>query len=659
MTVPARGKTRSSSEGSFLKGLRQLLLYLLPAVALGFFVLSLVREDVPFWTHMFRITLAGVVGFYTNWIAIKMLFYPKEPLPLSGWQGLVPKNRGRLAREVGDVVQQQLLSPEIITDHVMKDDNLEKAGRWVTGALVRWLDSRENRKRVEQWVGNGIRKLGSDSLDPTLDRLLEHLYGLLDDRERLLGLLDSLRGGLQWLVENRSVQEAVERFVSRLVDDSLDDEGVASKLISRLVSELETRLADREWQETATDYIVTRVRETGQAQMEPVFDFLLARLERAMADRAMMSRFTNTLSRALSSAASDDKVVDFVTDQLLDLMRQNSESLGEMINEAIKDNANLLQRFLKSIFLPQALIIRKIDSLSSDPSIREKIRTFLLQKADIAKTLQSSKTRAKLLGLVSRNRGRILGWCSTRGKELLMNGLSRLLASDDLWELIRERLGASSPVIVRYARSLVPRALRYMREALGRTADEKLLRDWLKEQQHSLADRLASPATAESIASFIEAHSDQLDGLIEGRLRPFLLDHSARILSSDGFWDWIEEHVGLWIPKLTEWLETALSSNAFIDSARDVLPRLASGLDIDRIVEDRVSAYEPDELERLVDRVSGENLAGIEVFGGILGMAVGTLTVVSECWYYSAVVIGLVAIWSGAEIITKSARKAR
>ena len=57
--------------------------------------------------------ISALIGYLTNIIAIRLLFYPREPvrLPLLGWQiqGLLPKRREDLARDVGKVIEQELL----------------------------------------------------------------------------------------------------------------------------------------------------------------------------------------------------------------------------------------------------------------------------------------------------------------------------------------------------------------------------------------------------------------------------------------------------------------------------------------------------------------------------------------------------------------------
>lgn len=61
--------------------------------------------------------VTGFVGYFTNFLAIKMLFRPHQKRFYSlGWQGVIPRNRNKLAKEIGTLVGQNLISEkEIIT----------------------------------------------------------------------------------------------------------------------------------------------------------------------------------------------------------------------------------------------------------------------------------------------------------------------------------------------------------------------------------------------------------------------------------------------------------------------------------------------------------------------------------------------------------------
>lgn len=71
------------------------------------------------WFYIVLTPLVGaLIGYFTNWLAVKLLFHPHTPytVPLIGYtiQGLLPKRRYELARQIGEVVEKELLSMEDI-----------------------------------------------------------------------------------------------------------------------------------------------------------------------------------------------------------------------------------------------------------------------------------------------------------------------------------------------------------------------------------------------------------------------------------------------------------------------------------------------------------------------------------------------------------------
>ncbi|MEF9895241.1 MAG: DUF445 family protein [Clostridia bacterium] len=86
--------------------------------------------------------LGALIGYITNDLAIKMLFKPYKRLYVGKWAvpftpGLIPKEKARLARSVGEVVGGSLLSEEAIAQALLSEAMLarveEKIGAWLEG----------------------------------------------------------------------------------------------------------------------------------------------------------------------------------------------------------------------------------------------------------------------------------------------------------------------------------------------------------------------------------------------------------------------------------------------------------------------------------------------------------------------------------------------
>jgi len=63
------------------------------------------------------VSAAGLIGFFTNWLAITMLFHPRKPRPLLG-QGIIPGSRDRVADLIALAISKDLISEEVILDRI-------------------------------------------------------------------------------------------------------------------------------------------------------------------------------------------------------------------------------------------------------------------------------------------------------------------------------------------------------------------------------------------------------------------------------------------------------------------------------------------------------------------------------------------------------------
>ncbi|NFM32902.1 DUF445 family protein [Clostridium botulinum] len=71
--------------------------------------------------------IGGIIGYLTNWIAIKMLFRPYEEKRIFGMKvpftpGLIPKEKTRIAKSVGNAIGEHLLSSEIIVKSLCSEN---------------------------------------------------------------------------------------------------------------------------------------------------------------------------------------------------------------------------------------------------------------------------------------------------------------------------------------------------------------------------------------------------------------------------------------------------------------------------------------------------------------------------------------------------------
>src|SRR6056297_385241 len=83
-----------------------------------------------YYRLIFMAVVGAVIGWSTNVTAIKMIFRPVKPvrIPVLGFtlQGLIPKRRGEIAKNIAETVEKELVSLEEIIEELINDDNKEQ-----------------------------------------------------------------------------------------------------------------------------------------------------------------------------------------------------------------------------------------------------------------------------------------------------------------------------------------------------------------------------------------------------------------------------------------------------------------------------------------------------------------------------------------------------
>jgi uncharacterized membrane protein YheB (UPF0754 family) len=71
--------------------------------------------------------ISAFIGWFTNWIAIKMLFHPREPRRILGimFHGIFPKRQQQFAEKLGKLVSQELLSFDDIRAKITSPANIQ------------------------------------------------------------------------------------------------------------------------------------------------------------------------------------------------------------------------------------------------------------------------------------------------------------------------------------------------------------------------------------------------------------------------------------------------------------------------------------------------------------------------------------------------------
>lgn len=125
--------------------------------------------------------VGAVIGYITNWVAVKMLFYPHYEKKIWGHRvpftpGVIPRGQGRLARAVGQVVEKQLLTPEVLGGVLLSEETCAKLRQ----AVVDWTG--EMKTGQMQVKDAALLVMEEDRYEGTLKATGENLSAFLYEK---------------------------------------------------------------------------------------------------------------------------------------------------------------------------------------------------------------------------------------------------------------------------------------------------------------------------------------------------------------------------------------------------------------------------------------------------------------------------------------------
>lgn len=394
-------------------------------------------EISEWWRIILPPVAGGVIGYFTNDLAIKMLFRPYQPRFLFGRRlpftpGLIPRNQERLAKRVSDTIMNSLLTPEELqklAKRLLETHRVKEAIFWLLKLALEQIKD-DKKEKTAKILADILRDLFGDSLPKLLqslarrgdfleiqinqifDRILlefkltetqarqlsdwllkvvfapdllrQALINFLTDRN--INVIDEgLRektSGTYWVVANIF---GVKNALSRLRSFCLDDREMANTRIQELLLSLEVRTRLKEFflELSLQNLPVATVKQLRETTNKAVRDYI----QEKGAD----------LLHEVSMNIDWDKI------SLLIVNRLESSNVVKSSLELISEElALILERYLEKDL--ERIVAQAIPILSIDQVIIDRVKATSPEQLEVA---TQSIVRSELQGIV--NLGGVLG----------------------------------------------------------------------------------------------------------------------------------------------------------------------------------------------------------------------------------------------------------
>ena len=277
--------------GSYAKLLP--LLRLVPWVLLSLFIVSIFWDfpgrQISLWGRVVSVegllgivSVSGLIGFLTNWLAITMLFNPRKRRPLLG-HGLIPAQRERVIFRLATTISEELINAEIIKQKIDESGIIPKYREMAVSVTKGVLDDPEFRNELKVIISSYIdQTLGAEEMRT---KLVEYTSSKIED------YAGSGLGGLALkayrMINEDDFQRRIEEAVAKLpnaIDDFLNE---TDHLLDVLPEKIEERSDDIE---NAASRMITQFVENLD-----IYEMIASNMERYDEKRLedMLKRATN------------------------------------------------------------------------------------------------------------------------------------------------------------------------------------------------------------------------------------------------------------------------------------------------------------------------------------------------------------------------------
>jgi uncharacterized membrane protein YheB (UPF0754 family) len=282
------------------------------------------------------LVFATVHGYLGAWLAVRMLFRPRNPVKILGLtifpQGMIPRHRERLAAAIGKAVGEELVSQETVLDELFEKDFLRKKIQSVVDSYTSDLLSQDYPSLIEALPSN-LREPVLDAISSLQLKIGDYVGGVLKSEETL---------------------ESIHNFVERRVDE----------VLSRRVSET----IDEETFHKILNFLETRIRSIVK---EPVFeqkirDFINKQVDGLMNTQVSLGEMmTDDAVGILKDKAREQ--IDPIVHQLTELAaaERTRNQIGSLIKREVHSYYENLP-FFKKIFVSRDNLLKEVDDLVNE-----------------------------------------------------------------------------------------------------------------------------------------------------------------------------------------------------------------------------------------------------------------------------------------------------
>ena len=277
---------------------------------------------MPDWIHFVMGPLVGcIIGAFTNYIAIKMLFRPLKPIYIGKFRvpftpGIIPKHQEQLAESLSEVVYKNFFTNEDIEGIFLSDDLVDS----FTDGIYNSLTSKDSRGRIKEIIGKEkLEEIGINARAAGYNYL--HNAIIHTDISSIVA---------------KETEKILRSKVKGAFSAILLNEAVSSKLSEYVGFEVEKYIKENDLE------IIAPVLKEQEGELKKIDFLALAEdigINKDLLKKLIREGYKDFMDKTKSRIAENFHMKQFIYDKIMEL---DTSEIERLVNQAIKREMNYL-----------------------------------------------------------------------------------------------------------------------------------------------------------------------------------------------------------------------------------------------------------------------------------------------------------------------------
>ena len=258
--------------------------------------------------------IGAVIGYITNWLAIKMLFRPREAKYIFGMKlpftpGLIPKEKSRIANKVGETVGTHLLNSDSLSK-ALKDDKIKAKFNEVAKEKINQVINSNStlEESLKNTLGENYYALKGNMINNIAKTILESIQEEEFKNKLKFYIVDSIKERL-----NKNPEKIIDFINSNkfreVIINTLEEEKTRDIIGKALLKEVKTLgKEDLTIEEVIPENIKPYIEEYVKSQKDTLVDIIKNLLRDDEVSHKIKSAINDNIPSIVSMFLSGDVI---------------------------------------------------------------------------------------------------------------------------------------------------------------------------------------------------------------------------------------------------------------------------------------------------------------------------------------------------------------